>query len=64
MEQERISEEHLDELNKAMAAQRKAVAALQVVHYDIRNAYKIKEGDVIDEFSGRILRAPTKDPAA
>jgi hypothetical protein len=63
MEKQYISEEHLDELNRALAAQRKAAAAMDVVSHDLREAYNIQPGDRVDEYTGRILRAPAQAPA-
>lgn len=63
MEKQCISEEHLDEFNRALQAQRRAAAAMEVISHDLREAYGIQPGDKIDEYTGRILRAPAQDVA-
>ncbi len=36
---------------------------MEVISHDLREAYGIQTGDKIDEYTGRILRAPAQDVA-
>lgn len=67
MDQNQITADELEEFSRALLAERKARAQMLVITHDLREKYSISEGDIIDEFSGRILRAqktPATKPAS